>query len=89
MASRGNQNEGYGFPQLGSSEPGEKPELSANILSPLQFVLLLPLSLDRAWYCSVLLISHPPSSYFIYFFVLAAWVFVVVALWHVGSILVP
>lgn len=68
MTSRGNQNEGYGFPQLGSSEPGEKPELSANILSPLQFVLLLPLSLGRAWYCSLLLISHPPSSYFIYFF---------------------
>ena len=34
MTSRGNQNESYGFPQLGSNEPGEKPELSAHILFP-------------------------------------------------------
>lgn len=34
MTSKGNQNESYGFPQLGSNEPGEKPELSAHILFP-------------------------------------------------------
>lgn len=34
MTSRGKQNESYGFAQLGSNEPGEKPELSAHILFP-------------------------------------------------------
>ena len=59
---------GLWFSPAGEQWTWRETWISANTLSPLQLVLLLPLSLGRAWYCSLLLISHPPSSYFIYVF---------------------